>query len=217
MVTAALLSAGTRVGLGYPSAGRAIYVAVGVVAVLAWGAGRSIQREGITPQRMVLIVGTLAALAVTSIFGLSLGRSAALFWPVVSVLTGLVLTATVWVSLARWQPAITRRTGISGGLLLTGQTLDATTTMVGIDVLGFSEQVTLSRLIIDATAGLPITPLIGTTGPFVAVKVGLAIAVLCWIGRPEDFTEVERRMIFGIVTAVGVIPAVNNLVLQTVV
>jgi uncharacterized membrane protein len=88
--------------------------------------------------------------------------------------------------------------------------------MVGIDVLGFSEQVRLSRLIIDATAALPVASVLGTTWAFVLLKLGLAVGIVIWAGQSTTLERFERRVILGIATATGLIPAINNLLLQLV-
>lgn len=144
-----------------------------------------------------------------------IGKSVTLLWPVVSVATAVILTGTVWLLLERWDPELTGRVGIGSSLVLFGQSLDAITTMIGIDVLGFSEQVRLSRLIIDSTAALPIASVLGTTWVFVLLKPGVAVGIVVWTGRSIDLGTVERHVILGVAAATGVIPAVNNLALQS--
>lgn len=166
-----------------------------------------------SPADATVAVSRLVWRPVNPILGLD--ESVTLFWPAVSIGTAVIITGILWLLLDRWDSDVTSRTGIAGGLLLFGQTLDAMTTMIGIDVLGFSEQVRLSRLIIDATASLPFVSALGTTWTFVLLKLGLASGIVIWTGQSADLSSIERRVILGIATMTGVIPAVNNLVLQS--
>lgn len=64
--------------------------------------------------------------------------------PIGSILAVLLFTVALWKAIEHHDSVIIERTRMYGILTLFGQTLDAVTTMVAIDLLNFSEQVTLS-------------------------------------------------------------------------
>ena len=127
-----------------------------------------------------------------------------LFWPLVSVLASVVLTVGLWSAMRLRFSDVTEQTGWVGGLVIFGQVLDAITTLVGIDLLGFTEEVFLSRLIIESTARLPLTDVLGTTWLFVLVKCGLAVGIVTLIARTDDATRGEQWLLLGIPFGAGV-------------
>ncbi|SER41733.1 Membrane protein of unknown function DUF63 [Natrinema salaciae] len=216
MVAVAMLSTGSRIGFGHTFAGSTLYVVLGAGVAVVSTLSRSLRsdRIPITPPTVIMTSGVLLVIAAASSLSRSIGGPASLFWPTISIGAAVLLTFGVWALLERRRPAVTRRTGLAGGILLFGQLLDAITTIIGIDILGFYEQVTLSRLLINVTASLPVTPFLGTTWLFVLLKGGLTVGIVVWTGTAHDLTSFERQMILSIATATGLIPAVNNLVLQ---
>ena len=83
-------------------------------------------------------------------------------------------------------------------------------------MLGSGERTPLSRLIIEFAAGLPAEPIIGAGWLFVLVKLGVASLVV-WLFA--DLVEAEprrSRLLLGFVAAVGLGPAVHNLLLFTI-
>jgi len=142
------------------------------------------------------------------------GADFCLFWPLLSTLSAVVLTVGLWAAMRLRLSDVTEQTGWVGGLVIFGQVLDAITTLVGIDRLGFTEEVFLSRLIIESTARLPLTDLLGTTWLFVLVKCGLAVGIVTLLARTDDASRAERWLLFGITFGAGFGPALNNLSLQ---
>ncbi|MCO8268932.1 DUF63 family protein, partial [Haloferax sp. AB510] len=103
--------------------------------------------------------------------------------------------------------------GSLGLLAIFGHALDALSTAVGIDVLGFGERTPLSRIILEAAAALPTAEVIGVGWLFVLVKLvvaGFVVALLADYVR-EDPTE--GALLLGLVAAVGLGPGVHNLLL----
>jgi len=145
------------------------------------------------------------------------GVELCLQWPLVSILLAVVLTLGLWAGMRRRLADVTEQTGSVGLLVVFGQVLDATSTLVGIDVLGFTEEVYLSRQIIDATARLPLPELLGTTWLFVVIKCALVVGILTLVARTEEFSHWERRLLLAIVFIFGFGPALNNLNLQLLV
>jgi len=150
-----------------------------------------------------------------AILSLSVGRvDVCLFWPLVSVVVSLVLTLGLWYAMQRRLGDVTDRMGVFGAVVVFGQVLDAITTLVGIDVLGFTEEVFLSRVIIESTAQLPLTDLLGTTWLFVVVKCALVVGIVTVVARTDDATHGEQWLLLGITFVAGFGPALNNLGLQ---
>jgi len=150
-----------------------------------------------------------------AILSLSVGRvDVYLFWPLVSVVVSLVLTLGLWYAMQRRLGDVTDRMGVFGAVVVFGQVLDAITTLVGIDVLGFTEEVFLSRVIIESTAQLPLTDLLGTTWLFVVVKCALVVGIVTVVARTDDATHGEQWLLLGITFVAGFGPALNNLGLQ---
>ncbi len=147
-------------------------------------------------------------------FTTALGTDLCLWWPLVSVLVAIGLTGGLWVGMRRRLPDVTEQTGAFGLLVVFGQVLDATSTLVGIDVLGFTEEVYLSRLIIDSTARLPMAEVVGTTWLFVVIKCALVVGILTLVARTSEFSHWERRLLLAVVFVFGFGPALNNLQLQ---
>ena len=109
---------------------------------------------------------------------------------------------------------VTEQTGVFGGLVIFAQVLDAITTLVGIDLLGFTEEVFLSRLIIESTAQLPFSDFLGSTWLFVVVKSVLVVGIVTMVARTDDATRGEQWLLLGITFVAGFGPALNNLGLQ---
>ena len=150
-----------------------------------------------------------------AILSLTVGRvDVCLFWPLVSVLASLALTLGIWSTMRRRLTDVTDRMGVFGGVVIFGQVLDAITTLVGIDLLGFTEEVFLSQLIIESTAQLPLTDLLGTTWLFVVVKCALVVGIVTLVARANDTTRGEQWLLLGITFVAGFGPALNNLGLQ---
>jgi len=137
-----------------------------------------------------------------------------LFWPLVSVGVSLVLTLGLWYAMQRRLGDVTDRMGVFGAVVVFGQVLDAITTLVGIDLLGFTEEVFLSRLIIESTAQLPLTDFLGTTWLFVVVKSVLVVGIVTMVARTEDASRGEQWLLLGVAFVAGFGPGLNNLGLQ---
>lgn len=162
---------------------------------------------------MVLYTPPVAVLVAT-LSAIILALDVCLFWPLVSILGSLVLTAGLWHGMRLRLTDVTEQTGWVGGVVIFGQVLDAITTMIGIDRLGFTEEVYLSRLIIESTARLPMAELLGTTWLFVGIKCGLVVGIVTLVARTENASSGERWLLLGIVFLAGFGPALNNLTLQ---
>ena len=193
----------------------AVYVAVGVAAVGAWLAadatldGEAVPR-GLAASGTVLAGGAIAALAAVAEGSLSP------VVPAAGVVAAAALAAVVWLGLVRAVPSV-RATGALGAFVVFAHTLDGVSTAVGVDVLGFGERTPLSRLIIEFAAGLPTEPILGTVWLFVAVKIAVASVVVWLFADLMNEEPARSRLLLGFVAAVGLGPAVHNVLLFSVV
>lgn len=192
----------------------AVYATVAAVAGAVWLGVDALDRS--TPRSLGAVgvaVGTGAVLVVGAV-GLDRGTLRVL--PSLSALViGVVLTAVTWRLLAAMRPTVAE-VGWVGVLALGAHALDGVSTAVGVDWLGFGERTPLSQAIIEFGAGLPTSGLLGDAWLFVLVKVVL----VAWI--VSAFTEYVREKpaegygLLGVVAAVGLGPAVHNLLLFAV-
>lgn len=171
-------------------------------------------------QFRVLAGGGFVALSLP--VGLALGYgtrqgSLTLLWPIAGLVAGVVLAAITWWALGTVRPEVTRTTGGVGVLAVLGHALDATSTTVGVDILGFGEQTPLSAAVMHAAAllqealvgGVPL----GVGWLFVLVKLLLAAGVVTLLADLVRDDPVEGRLLLGFVAAVGLGPGVHNILL----
>jgi uncharacterized membrane protein len=191
----------------------AVYVAVGVVGVGTWLAADATLDGPAVPRALAASGGMLAigAVAAVGVAGASLSPAA----PAAGVVVASALAGVAWVVLTRAVPAV-RVTGSLGAFVVFAHALDGVSTAVGIDVLGFGERTPLSRLIIEFAAGLPTEPVIGAGWLFVLVKLGVASLVVWLFADLMEAEPTRSRLLLGFVAAVGLGPAVHNLLLFTI-
>jgi len=194
----------------------AVYVSVAIVAATAWLAVDA-AFDGPTVARTLAAAGTVPAVATVGAV-LAVGAAADTFSPLLpaaGVVVATALAGAVWAALTRAVPD-TRRTGALGTFAVFAHALDGVSTAVGVDLLGFGERTPLSRILIEFAAGLPTADAIGGGWLFVLVKIGVA-ALVVWLFA--DLIEVEptqARLLLGFVAAVGLGPAVHNVLLFTI-
>jgi len=191
-----------------------VYVTTFVVAGATWLVAR---RAGPSLPTASVLAAVGSLLAVPAI-GAALYRgwteqTLTLPWPLAAVAAAAVLTAATWAVVARVRPDDAATVGAAGVLAVFGHALDATSTAVGIDALGYGEQTPLSAAIIEFAAGLPTEPLLGTGWLFVLVKLALAAAVVALLADYVRELPSEGNVLLGVVAAVGLGPGAHNVVL----
>lgn len=134
-------------------------------------------------------------------------------WVLISLVTSLLVTGAVWTGFRTRFPDATSAAGLVGVFLLFGQTLDGVTTIIGIDVLGFTEEVPLSQAVLTLAGQLPISSVIGVGRALFLLKLGLVAGMLITFypgDNGDTFTDV------AVVAAglAGLWPGINNLLLQ---
>ncbi|GAD53266.1 hypothetical protein MBEHAL_2026 [Halarchaeum acidiphilum MH1-52-1] len=192
----------------------AVYGSTFVVAVAVWVGAR---RTG-APTRVLAGVGLLAlslpvALAVR--YGTRDGLLAPL-WPSLGLLMACFLAAVCWTGMRRLRVEDARAVGGAGALVIFGHALDAATTAVGVDALGFGEQTPLSRVIMQFAGSLPTAPVLGVGWLFIAVKLVLAVGIVLLLADYVREAPTEGYLLLAFIAAVGLGPGAHNLLLFTV-
>ncbi|SER55288.1 DUF63 family protein [Natrinema salaciae] len=197
-----------------------VYAVTAILAGIVWIVGVFLHVGGLqsTIPRFVGIAGT-AFFAVFTMFALfqslDLGTFEP-FWPVISVVIAGIVTAIAWIALSLWFTDVAATTGATGALVVFGHTLDGVTTAIGYDVLAAGEDVPLSLLILEAGEALPTADYIGAGWLFVLVKVALAMGILGLFREYVEEAPRQARTLLALVAAVGLGPAVHNVLLFTV-
>jgi uncharacterized membrane protein len=198
----------------------AVYAVTAIVAGIVWIVAVFLHVGGLQPTipRFVGIAGTAFFAVFTMLAILDSLETGTFdpFWPVIAVAATGVVTAVAWVVLGLRFTDVAATTGATGVLVVFGHTLDGVTTAVGYDVLGATENVPLSRVLLEAGAALPTAEYIGSGWVFVVVKVVLAMAILGLFREYVEERPQQARTILALVAAVGLGPAVHNTLLFTV-
>jgi len=201
-----------------PFAGTAaVYLTVGIVAGGIWLAALSTRPAEQVPMVLTLTGGLALLPVVAGALAVGANRGTlTLFWPAVGAIATLPVTAIAWGGLRRLRPVEASTTGSVGLLALFGHILDAVSTTVGIDILGFGERTPLSRWIMEFAAELPTAELLGTGWLFLLVKVGLVGGVIVLFADFIEETPAEGYLLLGFIAAVGLGPGAHNLLLFAV-
>ncbi len=219
---------GDRYGQVYPEAiaplfsAPAVYLTTFVVMGSIWlvttmvGRASTAARRGDASQYL-LATGTGIAIA---LFGLLVWQAASettadprFVVPTLGLVVSAVVTFVVYMMLGAWRTYIVAEARYVGALVLFAHVLDGITTAIGVDYLGTAEDSVLPRTIMDFAADLPTYPYLGSGWLFVVVK--MLVAVLIIVGFADYVSEEPQRgnLLFAFIAAVGLGPAVNNLLL----
>jgi Predicted membrane protein len=192
----------------------AVYLIVAIAAVGTW-----VSLESVIPSAYIAhalaSVGTVAAvIAIAGVVFID-PNSIRVTVSVIGIGVSVILSGGVWVMLTRVVPE-TRLTVPMGAFAVFGHTLDAVSTAIGIDLLGFGERTPLSALIIEFAAGLPTEAAIGSGWLFIVVKI-LIVSVVVWVFADiADTAPTQSNILLTIISAVGFGPGVHNLLLFSV-
>ncbi|MFB6252188.1 MAG: DUF63 family protein [Halobellus sp.] len=212
-----LYVAGALPDLLRPLAGTpAVYVSVAIVALATWLAV-GVRSSDETVSRTLAFVGTLAAaFAVVAVLvaGASSGTLSPLL-PAAGVVAAGIIATVVWAILI-WAVPDVQAAGRLGAFALFAHVLDGVSTAVGVDLLGFGERTPLSRVIIEFAAGLPTASLVGSGWLFILVKIGVATLVVWLFADLYEEAPTQAQLFLGFVAAVGLGPAIHNVLLFTI-
>lgn len=176
------------------------YLVALVAGLVGVGVGLTRTRPTVTPAHVFALFIGLAA------------GTLSVVWPGTALVAALVVTPLTWRVVTRLAPEAAAA-GSLGLLALFGHALDALSTAVGVDVLGFGERTPLSRVILDAAAALPTAEVIGVGWLFVLVKLAVAGFVVALLADYVREDPTEGSLLLGLVAAVGLGPGVHNLLL----
>lgn len=189
----------------------AVYVTSGVLAGGVWLLTLAAGRDPAVP---LAVTGGLVAVPPVA---LAVAAAPTLAPALPGLATGAAagVAGLAWWLLRVWEPEV-EVLGWAGVLTVFGHALDALTTTVGVVHLGFGEQTPLSRLLIEAGAGLPV-PLLGAAWPFVVAKLLLAAAVTVLLAPSARRRPRQGFLLLALVAAVGLGPGAHNALLFSVV
>jgi len=216
------LHVGHRLGL-YPDeiailfSTPSVYIVTAIIAGLSWQISVLIYAGGLQPSiyRPLGVFGT-AFFVVFTVFILFAGwaeGAVAPFWPSIALIIAGLLTAIIWFGVGVRFTDVARVTSLTGVIVLFGHTLDGVSTAIGYDILGASEEVPVSRLILEAGSQLPTAEYIGGGWLFVLIKIVLPLAIL---GLFTDYVREEprqARLFLLLIAAVGLGPGMHNILL----
>jgi len=195
--------------LGTPS----VYLTTFAVAGLVWLL--ALRQDSLPVETTLGVTGVVAMLPVVgAAFWYAVGNdSLRLLWPFVALVVAVVLTGMLWAGTRQTFPDVAVVTGAVGALVLFGHSLDAVSTAVGIDVLGFGERTPVSRAILDVAHALPTADVIGVGWLFVLVKVAIAEFVVMLFADYVAEEPTKGYLLLGLIAAVGLGPGAHNLLL----
>jgi uncharacterized membrane protein len=196
----------------------AVYLTVAAIAGAVWIAIDSTEAIPASRVPTVLAASGVAALVPVVAVALAAGaRSGSLSptWPAAALVLAVPIAAGTWFALVRAVPRAAI-TGEVGALAVFAHALDGVSTAVGVDVLGFGERTPLSRLVMEAAAGLPTPEAMGVGWLFVLVKLAVASLVVVLFADYVEEDPTEGYLLLGLVAAVGLGPGAHNLLLFTV-
>ena len=196
-----------------------VYATTAVVGGLSWILGSFLYAGGLqrSIEHFVGITGTgffVVFAMFTVIAGWQFGNFDP-FWPVITVVITGIVTALAWLALSLWFTEVAAVTSVTGVVVVFGHALDGVSTAIGYDILGASEEVPASQLILDVGGMLPTAEFIGAGWLFVLVKVGLALLI---VGLFTEYVRDEprqARFVLALIAAVGLGPGVHNVLLFT--
>lgn len=190
-----------------------VYLTTATLAGGVWLAASAVISEPERVPNALAAVGTLgfvATLVAVSAQGIpGLGAR----WAGLSVVLAVPLTLVAWSVLAAVRPAVASIRRV-GQLVVFGHALDGVSTALGVTQLGFGERSPLSRIILEL--GVPSVPVLGEAWLFVLVKLVVSGGVVSLFAPTVREAPREGFLLVAFVAAVGLGPAVHNLLLFSV-
>jgi uncharacterized membrane protein len=136
-----------------------------------------------------------------------------LIWPTVAVVVAIVVTAVTVLAVALWRTPVVVRMRYAAPTVVFAHMLDGVSTAVGADIVGITERTPIPARIMEFAGTLPTAPYLGKGWLFVFVKLLVAIGVVFLLDDYLEEEPVEASLMLALVTAVGIGPATNNIVL----
>lgn len=197
----------------------AVYATVGVLAGVVWIAStiKAAMSDSIA-DRPLGVIGTGVVVMTLVLVTFSAFDAGILepLWPAIILLVSTLLTAFLWIGVSLVFTETAAYTRKTGAVVVFAHVLDAISTWVGHDVLGYPERTPMSRAVISVGEQLPIPEAVGPAIVFVLVKIVLAIGILLLFREWTREEPQQARIVLLFVAAVGLGPAVHNIVLFAV-
>ena len=190
-----------------------VYLTTATLAGGVWLAASTVISEPERVPKALAAVGTLgfvATLVAISAQGIpGLGAR----WAGLSVVLAVPLALVAWSVLAAVRPTVASIRRV-GQLVVFGHALDGVSTALGVTQLGFGERSPLSRIILEL--GVPSMPVLGEAWLFVLVKLVVSGGVVSLFAPTVREAPREGLLLVAFVAAVGLGPAIHNLLLFSV-
>jgi len=136
-----------------------------------------------------------------------------LIWPTVAVVGALVVAGVTVLAVSLWRTPIIIRARYAAPVVIFSHALDGVSTAIGTDVIGVGERSPIPRAIMAFAGSLPTASAIGSGWLFVLVKLIIVVAIVVFMDDYLSEEPVEASLILAVITAVGLGPATNNIVL----
>lgn len=194
----------------------AVYATVAVLGGVVWIAStiKAAMSDGLADRPLGVIgTGFVVMIAVLITFQAFDADVLNPLWPAIILLISTLTTALLWVVISLTFTETAAYTRKTGAVVLFAHVLDAISTWVGHDVLGYPERTPLSRALIAVGEQLPIPEVVGPTIVFVIVKIALVIGILLLFREWTREEPQQARIVLLFVAAVGLGPGVHNVML----
>jgi uncharacterized membrane protein len=189
------------------------FLGMGAIWLVATLVGET-RTESDKPSQYLLAIGTGVAVSLTGLVVFQgLGGSLAPVVPILALIGTGVLTFLTYVGIGAWRTAVMAKARLVGAVVLFAHLLDGVTTAVGVDLLGTGERSLIPARIIEFAGGLPTAEFIGSGWLFVVVKFLVAAGIVVAFADFVEEQPTQGNLLFALVAAVGLGPAMNNLFL----
>ncbi|WP_435320501.1 DUF63 family protein [Haloarchaeobius sp. TZWSO28] len=171
-----------------------------------------------TPREQAESVAITGILCLAPITGATIalsGREVHPLWSLVAVLVAVSISVIIWAYVDQFHPGVTGNAGLLGFAVVFGHLLDASTTVIGIDIFGLAEQTPLSWEIMKFAATLPTADVLGMAWLFLVVKVVIALGIVYVFSHAITDAR-HRSIVLGMAATAGFGPALHNLFLYAI-
>lgn len=191
----------------------AVYLTTFVFAGAVW-VGLHEEKQDDVPRLLGATGGVVTVLGTALVLRAGLARGTLRpVLPTAAVVLAVVLTGAVLVGLRQFRPETVRRAGRVGALVVFAHALDGTSTAIGVDFLGAGERSPIPRAIMEFAGTLPTAELLGQGWLFVVVKLVIAVVVVDLFADFLEEEPVQGNLALALVTAVGLGPGAQNVLL----
>lgn len=130
--------------------------------------------------------------------------------PALGFIIALVVSFVLFIIIGIWRTHIIAQTRYAGLLVIFAHVFDAVTTAIGVELMDVGERSALPRMIMDFAAQLPTADTLGEAWLFVLIKIVIACGIVIIFADYVRDKPAEANLLFAIIVAVGLGPAVNN-------